>query len=59
MYDDLRSNMFNAIVRKDQNFLDLDVFDQFIEICSNFQIYLGKFLCYATERRYNIIYDSL
>ena len=59
VYDDLRSNMFNAIVRKDQNFLDLDVFDQFIEICSNFQIYLGKFLCYATERRYNIIYDSL
>ena len=38
-------------------FLDLEIFDKFIEICNNYQIDLGKFLVKAMDRRTAFLFN--
>ena len=57
MYDDLRVSMFQKISLSSPMFLDLEIFDKFIEICNNYQIDLGKFLIKAMDRRTAFLFN--
>jgi len=59
LYNDLRSLLFGKISAEDQGFVNMDIFQKFIQICGNHQRHLGNFLVKAMDIRKNYLFESV